>query len=140
MFQCFATKKVWPGIFTFSLSMFQFVAKRFETFQSSDLVIFWVRFNLFQLTYYIIYMFQCFATKKVWPGIFTFSLSMFQFVAKRFETFQSSDLVIFLGLFQFVSVDLLYNLYVSMFRNKKSMAGIFTFSLSMFQFVGNIHV
>ena len=49
MFQCFATKNIWPGIFTFSLSLFQFVAKRFETFQSSDLVIFWVCFNLFQL-------------------------------------------------------------------------------------------
>ena len=40
-------------------------------------------------------MFQCFATKNIWPGIFTFSLTLFQFVAKRFETVQISDLVIF---------------------------------------------
>ena len=178
MFQCFTTKNIWPGIFTFSLTLFQFVAKRFETFQSSDLVIFgsvsicfsrllynlyvsmflnkkymawnfhlflnlvsiccetfrnvsnfglshfWVCFNLFQSNYYIIYMFQCFTTKNIWPGIFTFSLTLFQFVAKRFKTFQISDLVIF-ALFQFVSVDLLYNLYVSMFRNKKYMAWYF---------------
>ena len=82
---------------------------------------FWVCFNLFQLIYYIIYMFQCFATKNIWPGIFTFSLTLLQYVAKRFETFQSLDLVS-LGLFQFVSVDLLYNLYVSVLRNKKYMA------------------
>ena len=66
-------------------------------------------------------MFQCFETKNIWPGIFTFSLTLFQFVAKRFETFQIRTWS-FLGLFQFVSVDLLYNLYVSMFRNKKYMA------------------
>ena len=149
MFQCFATKNIWPGIFTFSLTLFQFVAKRFETFQISDLVIFgsvsicsvdllynlyvsmfcnkkyiawnfhlffkfvsiccetfrnvsnfglshfWLCFNLFQLIYYIIYMFQCFATRNIWPRIFTFSLTLFQFVEKRFETFQISDLVIF---------------------------------------------
>ena len=82
---------------------------------------FWVCFNLFQLIPYIIYMFQCFETKNIWLGIFTFSLTLFQFVAKRFETFQIRTWS-FLGLFQFVSVDLLYNLYVSMFRNKKYMA------------------
>ena len=49
---------------------------------------FWVCFNLFQLIFYIIYMFQCFETKNIWPGIFTFSPTLFQFVAKRFETFQ----------------------------------------------------
>ena len=146
MFQCFATKNIWPGIFTFSLTLFQFVAKRFKfrtqsflalfQFVSVDLLYnlyvsmfrnkkymawnfhlfsnrvsvccetfrnvanfglshFLVCFNLFQLIYYIIYMFQCFATKNIWPGIFTFSLTLFQFVAKRFETFQISDLVIF---------------------------------------------
>ena len=63
-------------------------------------------------------MFQCFATRNIWPGIFTFSLTLFQFVAKRFEMLQISDLVIFGS----VSVDLLYNLYVSMFHNKKYMA------------------
>ena len=118
-------------------------------------------------------MFQCFKTKDIWPGIFTFSLTLFQFVVKRFETFQIRTC---LGMFQFVSVDLLYNLYVSVFRNKKYMAwnfhlfsnlvsiccetfrnvsklglshfwvcfsfetkniwpGIFTFSLTLFQFV-----
>ena len=66
-------------------------------------------------------MFRCFETKNIWPGIFTFSPTLFQFVAKRFETFQIWT-ESFLGLFQFVSVDLLYNLYVSMFRNKKYMA------------------
>ena len=93
MFQCFATKNIWPGIFTFSLTLT--VSICCETFQISDLVTFWVCFNLFQLIYYIIYMFQCFATRNIWPGIFTFSLTLFQFVAKCFETFQSSDLVIF---------------------------------------------
>ena len=41
MFQCFETKNIWPGIFTFSETLFQFVAKPFEMFQSLDLVIFW---------------------------------------------------------------------------------------------------
>ena len=95
MFQCFATRNIWPRIFTFSLTLFQFVAKRFETLKISDLVIFGSCFNLFQLIYYIIYMFQCFATRNIWSGIFTFSLTLFRFVAKRFETFKSSDLVIF---------------------------------------------
>ena len=151
MFQCFATRNIWPGIFTFSLTLFRFVAKRFETFKKFGLSHFWVCFNLFQLIYYIhviymlmfrnkkymawnfqlfsnlvsvccetfrnianfrlshfwvcfnlfqsiyyiIYMFQCFATRNIWPGIFTFSLTLFRFVAKRFETFKSSDLVIF---------------------------------------------
>ena len=140
MFQCFATKNIWPGIFTFSLILFQFVAKRFKfrtksfsalfQFVSVDLLYnlyvsmfrnkkymawnfhlfstlvsfccetfrnvanfrlshFWLCFNLFQSIYYIIYMFQCFATRNIWPGIFTFSLTLFRFVAKRFETFKS---------------------------------------------------
>ena len=95
MFQCFATRNIWPRIFTFSLNLFQFFAKRFETLKISDLVIFGSCFNLFQLIYYIIYMFQCFATRNILSGIFTFSLTLFRFVAKRFETFKSSDLVIF---------------------------------------------
>ena len=41
---------------------------------------------------------------------------MFQFFSKRFETIESVDLDIF-SPFQFVSAVLLYNLYVSMFRN-----------------------
>ena len=95
MFQCFATRNIWPGIFTFSLTLFQFCCETFRNVANFGLSHFWVCFNLFQLIYYIIYMFQCFATKNIWPGIFTFSLTLFQFVAKRFETFKSSDLVIF---------------------------------------------
>ena len=61
-------------------------------------------------------MFQCFETPDMGAGIFTFFL--FQFVSKRFETIESVDLEIFCP-FQFVSVVLLYNLYVSMFRNTR---------------------
>ena len=57
---------------------------------------------------------------------------MFQFVLKRFETIESVDLEIF-SLFQFVAVSLLYNLYVSMFRNIRY--GGWNFHLFMFQFV-----
>ena len=57
---------------------------------------------------------------------------MFQFVSKFFETIESVDLDIF-SLFQFVSVDLLYSLYVSMFRNTRN--GGWNFHLFMFQFV-----
>ena len=57
---------------------------------------------------------------------------MFQFVSKRFETIESVDLEIF-SLFQFVSVVLLYNLYVSMFRNTRY--GGWNFHLFLFQFV-----
>ena len=90
MFQCFATRNIWPGIFTFSLTLFQFVAKRFETLQISDLVIFGsVSICFSRFTIIIIHMFQCFATRNIWPGIFTFSLTLFRFVAKRFETFKS---------------------------------------------------
>ena len=88
MFQCFETKNIWLGIFTFSLTLFQFVVKRFETFQIRT----WSFLGLFHFVsvdYYMIYMFQHFETKNIWPGIFTFSLTLFQFVAKRFETFQS---------------------------------------------------
>ena len=48
-------------------------------------------------------MFQCFETPDMGPS-------------KRFKTIKILDLDIF-SLFQFVSVVLLYNLYVSMFRN-----------------------
>ena len=57
---------------------------------------------------------------------------MFQFVSKRFETIESVDLEIF-SPFQFVSVVLLYNLYVSMFRNTRYRA--WNFQPFMFQFV-----
>ena len=69
-------------------------------------------------------------------GAWNFHLFMFQFVWKRFETIESVDLEIFC-LFQFVSVVLLYNLYVnlyvSMFRNTRY--GAWNFHLFMFQFV-----
>ena len=51
-------------------------------------------------------------------GGWNFHLFMFQFVSKCFETIESVDLDIF-SAFQFVSVVLLYNLYVSMFRNTR---------------------
>ena len=57
---------------------------------------------------------------------------MFQFVSKCFETIESVDLEIF-SLFQYVSVVLLYNLYVSMFRNTRY--GGWNFHLFTFQFV-----
>ena len=67
-------------------------------------------------------MFQCFETPDMGPGIFTFLC----------WTFLCVDLEIFC-LFQFVSVVLLYNLYVSMFRNTRY--GAWNFHLFMFQFV-----
>ena len=71
---------------------------------------------MFQSVYYIIYMFQCFETPEY--GVWNFHLFMFQFVSKLFETIKIFDLDIF-SLFQYVSVSLLYNLYVSMFRNTR---------------------
>ena len=65
-------------------------------------------------------------------GTLNFHLFMFQFVSKRFETIESVDLEIF-SLFQYVSVVLLYNLYVSMFRNTRY--GGWNFHLLTFQFV-----
>ena len=65
-------------------------------------------------------------------GGWNFHLFMFQFVSKHFETIESVDLDIF-SLFQFVSVSLLNNLYVSMFRNTRY--GGWNFHLFMFQFV-----
>ena len=95
MFQCFATKNIWPGIFTFFLNLVSICCETFRNVANFGLSHFWLCFNLFQSIYYIIYMFQCFTTKNIWPGIFSFSLTLFQFVAKRFETLQISDLVIF---------------------------------------------
>ena len=65
-------------------------------------------------------------------GGWNFHLFMFQFVSKRFETIESVDLEI-LSLFQYFAVSLLYNLYVSMFRNTRYWA--WNFHLFMFQFV-----
>ena len=67
-------------------------------------------------------------------GVWNFHLFVFQFVSKRFETIESVD-VDFFSLFQFVSVVLLYNLYVSMFRSNR--CGVWNFHLFMFQFVSN---
>ena len=61
-----------------------------------------------------------------------FCFSLFRNVSKRFETIESVDLEI-LSLFQYVSVVLLYNLYVLMFRNTRY--GVWNFHLFMFQFV-----
>ena len=77
-------------------------------------------------------MFQCFETPGMGAGIFNFFKFLFQFVSKRFETIKILDLDI-LSLFQYVSVSLLYNLYVSMFRNTRYEA--LNFHLFMFQFV-----
>ena len=71
-------------------------------------------------------MLQCFKTPDMGSRIFTF------FVSVCFETIESVDLEIF-SLFQYVSVVLLYNLYVSMFRNTRY--GVWNFHLFMFQFV-----
>ena len=100
------------GIFTFlCFSLIRNVSKQLKVW--TDI------FSLFQyvsVVYYIIYMFQCFETPEY--GVWNFHLFMFQFVSKRFETIESVDLDIF-SLFQYVSVSLLYNLYVSMFRNTR---------------------
>ena len=68
-------------------------------------------------------MFQCFETPDMGAGIFTFFC---------FSLFRKVDLEFFC-LFHFVSVVLLYNLYVSMFRNTRY--GAWNFHLFMFQFV-----
>ena len=78
-------------------------------------------------------MFQCSETQDMGAGIFTFFL--FQFVSKRFETIESVDLKFFC-LFQFVSVVLLYNLYVSMFRNTRY--GAWNFHLFCFSLFRNV--
>ena len=51
-------------------------------------------------------------------GVWNFHFFMFHFVLKHFKTIENVDLDIF-SLFQFVSEVLLYNLYVSMFRNTR---------------------
>ena len=109
--------------------MFQFVSKRFETIESVDLEI----FCLFQfVSVVLLYNLYVSMFRNTRYGAWNFHLFMFQFVSKRFETIESVDLEIFC-LFQFVSVVLLYNLYVSMFRNTRY--GAWNFHLFMFQFV-----
>ena len=117
------------GVWNFHLFLFQFVSKRFETSESVDLEF----FRLFQFVavgiLYYLYV-SMFRNKKY--GVWNFHLFLFQFVSKRFETSESVDLENF-SLFQFVAVGLLYNLYVSMFRNKKN--GVWNFHLFLFHFV-----
>ena len=109
--------------------MFQFVSKRFETIESVDLEI----FCLFQfVSVVLLYNLYVSMFRNTRYGAWNFHLFMFQFVSKRFETIESVDLDIF-SLFQVVAVSLLYNLYVSMFRNTRN--GAWNFHLFMFQFV-----
>ena len=116
-----------PGIFTFLC--FSFVSKRFKTNESVDLDI----FSLFQyVSVSLLYNLYVSVFRNTRYGGWNFHLFMFQFVSKRFETIESVDLEFF-SLFQFVSVVLLYNLYVSMFRNTRY--GGWNFHLFMFQFV-----
>ena len=117
------------GAWKFHLFMFQFVSERFETIESVDLEI----FSLFQfVSVVLLYNLYVSMFRNTRYGAWNFHLFMFQFVSKRFETIESVDLEIF-SLFQFVSVVLLYNLYVSMFRNTRY--GAWNFHLFMFQFV-----
>ena len=117
------------GAWNFHLFMFQFVSKRFETIESVDLEI----FSLFQfVSVSLLYNLYVSMFRNTRYGGWNFHLFMFQFVSKRFETIESVDLEIF-SLFQFVSVSLLYNLYVSMFRNTRY--GVWNFHLFTFQFV-----
>ena len=114
------------GGWNFHLFLFQFVSKRFETIESVDLE-FFLPVSLVLLYNLYVSMFR-----NTRYGVWNFHLFTFQFVSKRFETIESVDLDIF-SLFQFVSVSLLYNLYVSMFRNTRY--GGWNFHLFMFQFV-----
>ena len=73
------------GAWNFHLFMFQFVSKRFETIESVDLEIFCL-FQFVSVVYYIIYMFQCFETPDMGPGIFTFlCFSLFRNVSKQLK-------------------------------------------------------
>ena len=117
------------GGWNFHLFMFQFVSKRFETIESVDLDI----FSAFQfVSVVLLYNLYVSMFRNTRYGGWNFHLFMFQFVSKRFKTNESVKLEIF-SLFQFVSVSLLYNLYVSMFRNTRY--GGWNFHLFMFQFV-----
>ena len=103
------------GAWNFHIFMFQFVSKRFETIESVGLEI----FSLFQyVSVVLLYNLNVSMFRNTRKGAWNFHLLMFQFVSKRFETTESVDLDIF-SLFQYVSVVLLYNLYVSMFRNTR---------------------
>ena len=117
------------GVWNFHLFLFQFVSKRFETIESVDLDL----FSLFQfVSVSLLYNLYVSMFRNTRYGAWNFHLFLFQFVLKRFETTESVDLEIFC-LFQFVSVVLLYYLYVSMFRNTRY--GAWNFHLFLFQFV-----
>ena len=117
------------GAWNFHLFMFQFVSKHFETIETLDLEI----FSPFQfVSVVLLYNLYVSMFRDTRYGALNFHLFMFQFVSKRFETIETLDLEIFC-LFQFVSVVILYNLYVSMFRNTRY--GVWNFHLFMFQFV-----
>ena len=117
------------GAWNFHLFLFQFVSKRFETIESVDLEIFCLFYFVSVVLLYNLYVSMFRNTRY---GAWNFHLFLFQFVSKCFETIESVDLEIFC-LFQFVSVVLLYNLYVSMFRNTRY--GAWNFHLFLFQFV-----
>ena len=91
----FHNKKYMAWNFHLFSNLVSICCETFRNVSKFGLSHFWVCFNLFQLIYYIIYMFQCFAARNIWPGIFTFFLTLFQFVAKSFEMLQIKDLVIF---------------------------------------------
>ena len=147
MFQCFTETKCMPcafcGVFmqymynlyismfrntryggwNFHLFLYQFVSKRFETIERVDLDI----FSLFQfVSVVLLYNLYVSMFRNTRYGGWNFHLFLFQFVSKRFETIESVDLEIFC-LFHFVSVVLLYNLYVSMLETPDMGPGIFTF-------------
>ena len=73
------------GAWNFHLFMFQFVSKRFETIESVDFDIFSL-FQVVAVSLLIIFMFQCFATPDMGPGIFTFlCFSLFRNVSKQLK-------------------------------------------------------
>ena len=116
----------------FSPFMFQIVSKCFETIKILDLDI----LSLFQyVSVSLLYNLYVSMFRNTRYGVWNFDLFMFQFVSKRFETIESVDLDI-LSLFQFVSVVLLYNLYVSMFRNTRY--GAWNFHLLCFRLFRNV--
>ena len=100
------------GGWNFHLFMFQFVSKRFETIESVGLEI----FSLFQYVSVVLqYNLYVSMFRNTRYGAWNFHLFMFQLVSKCFETTESVDLDIS-SPFQFVSVVLLYNLYVTSFE------------------------
>ena len=117
------------GAWNFHLFLFQFVSKHFETIESVDLEI----FSPFQfVSVVLLYNLYVSMFRNTRYGGWNFHLFLFQFVSKRFKTIENVDIEIFCP-FQFVSVVLLYNLYVSMFRNTRY--GGWNFHLFLFQFV-----